>query len=313
VIDVSTAHQAENPTLPGDWTPEVVHLHSPWLWQVARNIATRSRARLVYTVHSLAVGEVAAGEVVTHGSIEREAIEGSDLVIALCRQEQRLIASIHPSVRHRVRVVGNGVAKGRSPSRQPRGRAKAATPVRILFVGRFATRKGLQDLFDAIPLVLEEDVAANFVLVGSDSTLRGARGAAVARSYLPASLKQYGHSIDFTGWLEGRDLERRYRAADILVVPSRYEPFGMVVLEGMQHGLAIAAADTGGPAEILDHGRTGLLFRPADPHSLAEALRTLTNDWELRSQLGLRAREVVQEWSWNRAVAELQRLYVESA
>jgi glycosyltransferase involved in cell wall biosynthesis len=70
----------------------------------------------------------------------------------------------------------------------------------------------------------------------------------------------------------------RYTAADVLVVPSRYEPFGMVILEGMLYGLAIIAADVGGPAEILEHGRTGLLFPPRDVNALSRALQCLLDD-----------------------------------
>ena len=80
---------------------------------------------------------------------------------------------------------------------------------------------------------------------------------------LPLRLYPHREQITFTGWLTPPEMAKRYRAADILVVPSWYEPFGMVILEGMLHGLAVAASAVGGPAEILDHGRTGVLSRHA--------------------------------------------------
>src|SRR5436853_5100542 len=95
----------------------------------------------------------------------------------------------------------------------------------------------------------------------------------------------------------------RYASADILVVPSRYEPFGMVVLEGMLHGLPIAAADVGGPAEILEHGRTGLLFPPRDVGALAHGLAALAASPELRRRLGAAAAvEVRRRWLWRSVV-----------
>jgi hypothetical protein len=105
---------------------------------------------------------------------------------------------------------------------------------------------------------------------------------------------------------------RWYAAADILVVPSRYEPFGMVVLEGMLHGLPVVAAEVGGPADILEHGRTGLLFPPRDVTALVAALRKLIGNTEDRRRMGhAAAREVRQTWLWDRLVPEMIRVYGE--
>ena len=103
-----------------------------------------------------------------------------------------------------------------------------------------------------------------------------------------------------------------YRAADILVVPSWYEPFGMVILEGMLHGLAVAASAIGGPAEILDHGRTGVLFAPRDASALAEAILGLANDPDGRVRIAeAGARDVREKWLWPRIVEKMRRVYEE--
>jgi glycogen synthase len=104
----------------------------------------------------------------------------------------------------------------------------------------------------------------------------------------------------------------RYASADILVVPSRYEPFGMVILEGMLHGLAIVAADVGGPAEILEHGRTGLLFPPRDVMALSSALQRLLKNPEERNALGrAAARQVRRKWLWKHLVPPMLDVYRE--
>ena len=104
-----------------------------------------------------------------------------------------------------------------------------------------------------------------------------------------------------------------YRAADILVVPSRYEPFGMVILEGMLHGLPIAAANVGGPREILEHERTGLLFPPGDVEAIAQALLRLVHQPKLRRNLGeTAAREVRARWLWPRIIEQVHRVYSEA-
>jgi glycosyltransferase involved in cell wall biosynthesis len=92
--------------------------------------------------------------------------------------------------------------------------------------------------------------------------------------------------VQFTGWQSPVNVAKWYEAADILVAPSRYEPFGMVMLEGMLYGLAVLAADVGGPSEILEHGRTGLLFPACDVQALSSALLWLIEHPVERQTLG---------------------------
>jgi glycosyltransferase involved in cell wall biosynthesis len=95
---------------------------------------------------------------------------------------------------------------------------------------------------------------------------------------MPAEFPVPRDHVYFTGWLSAEELAAWYQKADILVVPSWYEPFGMVVLEGMLYGLPIVASNIGGPAEILGDGRTGILVPPRDPAALAAYLRPSSSD-----------------------------------
>jgi glycogen(starch) synthase len=168
----------------------------------------------------------------------------------------------------------------------------------VLYSGRLVERKGIRELLDAIPLVLDAAPEAQFVLAGGPPPLTGDE---VAAQWLTPQHTPYRDRIHFTGWLSPDDVYRWYAAADILVVPSRYEPFGMVVLEGMLHGLPIIAAEVGGPADIIQQGTTGLLFPPRDVVALAAALRHLIKNAEDRSQMGIRAaHEVRRRWLWER-------------
>jgi glycosyltransferase involved in cell wall biosynthesis len=86
----------------------------------------------------------------------------------------------------------------------------------------------------------------------------------------------------------------------------------MVVLEGMLHGLPVIAAEVGGPADILEHGRTGLLFPPRDVAALAAALRQLVENGEDRHRMGdAAAREVRHRWLWERLVPDMLDVYRE--
>jgi glycosyltransferase involved in cell wall biosynthesis len=120
--------------------------------------------------------------------------------------------------------------------------------------------------------------------------------------------------VVFTGWLPPEAIGELYRLADILVVPSWYEPFGMVVLEGMIHGMAITASRVGGLAEILEHERTGLLFQPRDVPALTQSLLRPVNNPDLRLRLGRAASEEVRRiWLWPCAMTRMHRIYTEAA
>jgi glycosyltransferase involved in cell wall biosynthesis len=103
-----------------------------------------------------------------------------------------------------------------------------------------------------------------------------------------------------------------YRIADILVVPSWYEPFGMVILEGMLYGLAIVASAVGGPMAILRDDHTGLLCAPKDAASLACQVIRLVRDDDLRLKLGRNAAsEVRSQWLYRNIVQKIRRVYAE--
>ena len=104
-----------------------------------------------------------------------------------------------------------------------------------------------------------------------------------------------GDRVCFPGPRTGADLDRSYAAADLLVLASRAETYGMVVTEALAHGLPVVAADVGGLTEALGHGaagtRPGLLVPPDDPVALGAALRAWLTDDELRSRSRQAARE----------------------
>jgi glycogen(starch) synthase len=105
--------------------------------------------------------------------------------------------------------------------------------------------------------------------------------------------------VEFLGFVPDEELRRYYAAADLGVVPSLYEPFGMVALETMASGTPCIAADTGGLRELVVHEATGLRFRPGDPASLARMMLRIVTDERLAHRLVVDARRVLDEqFSW---------------
>jgi glycogen synthase len=292
------------------WQPDIVHLHSVELWWVADVIRKEARAPLVYTVHSLQLAEYEIGGQLSGLELwpsQREAITSATRVIVVSQSERRLLDRACPEADAKIRVVGNGIDDA-TTTEEPDWRV-AGEEVEVLYVGRFAERKGVRELLQAIPTVLAASDNVRFVLIGG---YRHATGAAMAADWLPPALRSLRTRVHFTGWLAPHEVDTWYRKADILVVPSRYEPQGMVVLEGMMHELPIAASAVGGPSEILVHEETGLLFEPRNVEALANAILRLVNDPPLRQRLGsAAAKEVRKRWLWSQIIARDRDVYEE--
>jgi glycogen synthase len=288
------------------WKPDVVHLHTGWLGHVARAIQQEAGVPFVFTVHSLDRVEYQHGIFMWGWETQEAAIAAADRVIAISGSEKALIAEYCRYALERVRIVGNGIDE-RTDAWDAVKRRKAVGAPLILYSGRFVDRKGIRELLEAIPVVLDQVPGARVVLAGGYGG-----GAEIERTWLIDVLRPYRDRVQFTGWLTPNEMAFWYAAADILVVPSWYEPFGMVVLEGMLYGLAIAASDVGGPAEILEHGRTGILFPPRNAQALADAVIGLSTDPALRDRLAsAAARQVRQRWLWPRLVERMAAVYRE--
>ena len=115
----------------------------------------------------------------------------------------------------------------------------------------------------------------------------------------------------FLGWIGDDVLHSLYRIADVCVVPSIYEPFGLVALEAMASGCPCIVADTGGLREVVPHDEVGLRFRARDPESLAEmAIRVLADD-ELCRRLVAEAYEHVRRFDWADVAERTAAVYAE--
>lgn len=293
------------PVLAAVRRPQIVHLHSSWLWPIATAIREATGVPIVYTAHSIDRAEVEHGEWLSHGSIQDLVFAEADRVVVLSQSEREYAVRHYPALVERVCVVGNGVHLTPSPPVKRHRRNGAV----VLYVGRFGTRKGVRDVIEAVPEIARGMPAARFLFVGGSSPEDGPTEAA---AWVPPQLRAHLRRMTFLGWQDASSNDW-YTSGDVLVVPSRYEPFGMVVLEGMLRGQAIVAADTGGPAELLRHERTALLYPAGDIDALASTLVRMLRDVRLRRRLGLAARaEVRSRWAWPRVLPALLGAYTQA-
>lgn len=175
-----------------------------------------------------------------------------------------------------------------------RGAAQRQPPadrnVRILFVGRLESRKGIDTLLEAAPGILAEYPDVIFDIVGDDTIPRADGTTYKDEFLLRAQPTAVLDRVRFHGRVDEDRLRGFYRDCDLFVAPSRYESFGLVFLEAMVFGKPVIAGNAGGAPEVIAHGKTGLLTPPGDAVALGAILREMIADAELRQQMGEAAR-----------------------
>ncbi|PTM41750.1 glycosyl transferase family 4 [Bosea sp. 124] len=158
----------------------------------------------------------------------------------------------------------------------------------VLFVGKLEVRKGVIELAQSVPAVIKNVPDAAFIMVGRSLPMPG-RDVAVADVMWSAYRRAAGR-VTHLGGVPYEDIPALLARASIAVFPSVWENFPNVALEAMAAGRAVVASSAGGMAEMIEHGRTGLLVPPRDPKAIAAALIHLLRDPELAAEMGRAAR-----------------------
>jgi glycosyltransferase involved in cell wall biosynthesis len=215
----------------------------------------------------------------------------------LTSQDFQIFAADYPYARRdRFALLRNGV----DPPKSTRTRTNDSALLNVLFVGRVDdARKGFA-ILEAAVAALEIDVRERFVLtvVGSIS--------ATTRRRLEST---YGDRIRVRGPVSEPDLERAYADADIFVMPSLYEGFGMPYIEAMRYGIPVIGSRAGGVPEVIPAG-TGLLTPPGDVDAVAAAITQLVREPALRARIGSAGEAWSKRFHWSTIVDELEADYM---
>ncbi len=172
----------------------------------------------------------------------------------------------------------------------------------ILFMGRLVNEKGVQHLIAAMPKILAGYNDAKLVVAGKGGMLDELKAEAEALGL--------GNKVYFAGYLGGKDVEKMYKAADVLVFPSTYEPFGIVALEGMLSERPIVVSDAGGLAEIVQHRETGMKSYCGNPNSIADSILELLYNPELYANIVKKAKQKVKnDYNWTKIAQDTHFTY----
>jgi glycogen(starch) synthase len=182
-------------------------------------------------------------------------------------------------------------------------RSKFALPEEkiVLFVGRLVYEKGVHVLINSVPKILSK-ANAKFIIVGSG----------YMKEQLLNIVRSMGleHKVLFEGFMDEATLLRLQRCADVSVVPSLFEPFGIVALEAMAAKSPVVASDTGGLSEIIEHDVTGVKVYPNNPDSLAWGItKILLDDNYARNLRDNAYRRVLERYDWHKIAQQTKRIY----
>ena len=181
----------------------------------------------------------------------------------------------------------------------------------LLFAGRLEPLKGADTLLGAVARLCREKRFDDVVtlVIGEDSGDGSVDGGERRRLEAVAGDTGLASRVRFLGAIEHEELADYYALADICVVPSRTETFGLVALEAQALGTPVVASAVGGLTEIVDDGTTGLLVAERAPGAFATAIATLLDDAEMRQRMGEAARVRAASFTWTRAVERLAAIY----
>ena len=297
----------------------VVHTNY-WLssW-VGMEICKRQLTKQVHTYHSLGIVKYQAVSTIPlvankRLSVEKKCLETIDRVVATSPQEQEHMRTlVSPYGNIDVIPCGTDVTNfgkvDRLEARQKLG--LAADDKVVLYVGRFDPRKGIETLVRACGRPEMQNQPNLKLVIAGGSTPGQSDG--IERERIEGIVSELGLSdrTIFAGRLDHTQLPSYYAAADVCVVPSHYEPFGLVAIEAMASGTPVVASDVGGLQYTVVPEETGLLAPAQDEAAFAQAIARIVSNPEWRDELGAAARDRVQrQFSWDGVAECLSDLYL---
>ncbi|MBC6448933.1 glycosyltransferase family 4 protein [Actinokineospora xionganensis] len=293
------------------WRPDVVHAHDWLVTHPAIALAEQAKAPLVSTVHATEAGRHSGWlsqplNQQIH-SVEWWLANRSDALITCSSAMRAEVSHLFEVDPETITVIHNGIEprSWRVPPaaiREARVSHSPANAPLLLFFGRLEWEKGVQDLIGALPRIRRTHPGTRLVVAG--------RGTYAKQLEELARKLRVRRAIDFAGHMSDRELGSTLAAADAVVLPSRYEPFGIVALEAAAAGAPLVSSTAGGLGEVVVDGETGLSFTPGDMDGIATAVRRVLDDPASAKRRARMAKaRLAVDFDWNRIAEQTAEVY----
>jgi glycogen synthase len=286
------------------WRPDVVHAHDWLVAHPAIALAEHFDVPLVSTIHATEAGRHSGW---VSGRISRQvhAVEGwlvresDSLITCSASMNDELTELFGPGLAEN-RVIPNGIDAAMWPfaERKPR-----SGPPRLLYLGRLEYEKGIHDAIAALPRIRRAHPGTTLTIAGDGTQ----------QDFLVAQARKYKvlKAIEFVGRVDHEQLVHLLHDADAAVLPSHYEPFGIVALEAAATGAPLVTSNVGGLGEAVINGETGVSFPPRDVGALAAAVRTTLGDPAAAQRRAVAARaRLTSDFDWHTVAATTAQVYL---
>lgn len=290
---------------------QLTHSHY-WLsgW-AGQEFATQRQIPHVMTFHTLALikmqSRAGEAEPEQRSESERDLMASSQRIIAFSPHERDAMVRLYGADARRISLAPCGVDLSLFrplDQQQVRKRLGLNGEKVFLYVGRLEPLKGMELLLHTAAQMDSCD-EMRVLVVGGDAN----GGQEVDRLKSLAKKLNVEDMFDFVGRVDQEDLPLYYNAADVCVVPSYYESFGLAALESMACGTPVVAARVGGLSTIVQHGRTGFLKSWRCPEAFANSLEMIISSDRLKQSMGLAARRRAEGMGWDQVASDILSLY----
>jgi glycogen(starch) synthase len=289
---------------------DLVHSHDWLVADVAERVAEHIGCPWLVTVHATEFGRhqgwVSSYPQSHIHAVERRMVAVADRVITCSHYMRGHVVTALGAPLERITVIQNAIDPRdlEAPVELEPLRARFAAPGErlVLLVGRLVYEKGFHLALEALAQTVARLGGIRFVVAGS-----GTAEAELREQARRLGLMRYG---TFLGWVGDDMLHALYRVAEVAIVPSIYEPFGLVALEAMACGCLCIVADTGGLREVVPgDGTVGLRFRSRDADALGDALWRILTDDDARASLVTEARAHALRFDWSAVARRTLEVY----
>ncbi len=230
------------------------------------------------------------------GEMERTLIQKATHIAPNTQATLKNVRRVYdiPLPDERQTIVPYGIVPAADEDVRPFPRQNPPDTLTVLYVGRLEKRKGIRDLFAAMPQIVQRVPNVRFIIVGGDNSHQDGFQKQTGMNYAAYFARRHpdlADRVQFMGAVSDEELHRQYQACDLFVAPSLYESFGLIYLEAMNYAKPVIGCRAGGIPEVIDEGVTGLLAEPGAPDSLADAIISLLQSPAKLHEMGMAGRE----------------------
>jgi D-inositol-3-phosphate glycosyltransferase len=301
---------------------DLIHSHYWMSGLAAENLSDTWKVPFVHMFHTLGEmkNRVARNDDEREGAYrtdgEKSIIANADLLIAATQAERTQLQFLYKAKKTKIKIIPPGVDRSHFypiPPDEARAFIGLNPDARIvLFVGRIEPLKGIDTLIQAMSCMKFRQVMehVHLAIIGGDPDVsKEQMSTEMARLQKLCDELGLEHMVLFLGKRAQETLPYYYSAAEVLVMPSHYESFGMVALEAMACGTPVIASQVGGLAYLVQDGVTGYHVPDQDPEALCGKLLEVLGDQEKRKQMGLQAAEYTREFAWSVIADQMVKIY----